>query len=126
MPIPLTNLTRTLVPRVVTPAVTVAEVLHLFAEQPEPYRWYTVVRAGADAYAVVALNDIREVTDVQEDSLLLLPLGAVDGLLRFAPPTHFAAGGAHQGQGLEAAAQRRSQCRQRLLPPHGSRLHRHA
>ncbi len=42
MPIPSEILIRTLVPRILTPATTVAELLYLFAEQPNPGFAYAV------------------------------------------------------------------------------------
>ncbi len=88
MPIPPNILERALIPRVLSPATTVAELLYLFAEQPEPYRCYAVLRVAADAYDVLALDDLREFTDARGAALLPLPIGAVAGLLWPAAPLH--------------------------------------
>ena len=88
MPIPLDELNRALVPRVLTPATTVAELLYLLAEQPEPRRCYAVVRVAADLYDVLALDDLREPLEPDGEVVLPLALGALPGLLRPAAPVH--------------------------------------
>jgi hypothetical protein len=88
MPIPPDILERALIPRVLTPATTVAELLYLLAEQPEPHRCYAVLRVAADAYDVLALDDLRELAEARGAALLPLPLGALVGLLRPAAPLY--------------------------------------
>ena len=86
MPIPLDELNRVLIPRVLTPATTVAELLYLFAEQPEPRRCFAVVRVGRDEYDVLALDDLREITTERGELALPLALSALPGLLKPAAP----------------------------------------
>ncbi|HEX9442382.1 MAG TPA: hypothetical protein VF909_22030, partial [Roseiflexaceae bacterium] len=74
MPIPLDDLNRALIPRVLTPAITIAELLYLFAEQPEPQRCFAVVRVGRDGYDVLALDDLREALESLGESALALAL----------------------------------------------------
>ena len=88
MPIPLDDLNRALIPRVLTPAITIAELLYLFAEQPEPQRCFAVVRVGRDGYDVLALDDLREALESLGESALALALSALRGLLRPAAPVH--------------------------------------
>ena len=61
-------------PRVLTPGTTVAELLYLFAEQPEPRRCYAVVRVGRDGYDVLALDDLREALEPLGEAALPLAL----------------------------------------------------
>src|SRR6266508_428864 len=89
MPIPLDELNRALIPRVLTPGTTVAELLYLFAEQPEPRRCYAVVRAGTDAYDVLALDDLGEALAPLGEAALPLALSALPGLLRPAAPVRY-------------------------------------
>jgi hypothetical protein len=70
MPIPLDELNRALIPRVLTPAATVAELLYLFAEQPEPRRCYVVVRVGRDEYDVLALDELGDPVARRRESIL--------------------------------------------------------
>jgi hypothetical protein len=82
MPIPSELLSHMVVPIILTPATTVAELLYLFAEQRAPHRSYAVVRVDSERYAVMALNDLREVASQQGAALLPMPLGGIPGLLR--------------------------------------------
>lgn len=86
MPIPIDSLERAIIPRVLTPATTVEELLYLFKEQPEPRRCYAVVRVSADAYDVLTLDDLCEVAWPQGNALLPMALGALPGLLKPAAP----------------------------------------
>jgi CHAT domain len=79
-------LERAVIPRVLTPATTVAELLYLFAEQPQPQRCYAVVRVADDAYVVLALDDLNQIVAEQGQALLAMPLRSVENLLRAAPP----------------------------------------
>lgn len=88
MPIPFELLNRALIPRVLTPATTFAELLYLIAEQPEPYRYYAVIHIGLDAYDVLALDDLRELTEQRGTELLPLMLGAIPELLRAGEPVY--------------------------------------
>jgi hypothetical protein len=86
MPIPLELLSRALVPLVFTPSDTVEKLLYLFAEQSAPHHCYAIVRVTAEQYAVVALNDLREVANQHDPALLSLPLGGIPRLLRAGAP----------------------------------------
>jgi hypothetical protein len=86
MPIPMHRLERMLIPQVLTSLTSVAELLYLFAEQPEPHRCYAVVRVSSDLYAAVALHDLRERAERDGTALLSLSLAMVDGLLRAGEP----------------------------------------
>jgi hypothetical protein len=99
MPIPPEDLTTALIPRILTPATTVAELLALFQQQPQPHACYAVVRLAADAYDVLALADLTDATQQHGQALLAMPLAAVPGLLQPAAPVRQATTG-------EAAAER--------------------
>ena len=107
MPIPLDELNRALVPRVLTPATTVAELLYLLAEQPEPRRCYAVVRVAADLYDMLALDDLREPLEPDGESALSLALGALPGLLRAAAPVRQDTIGLAAAERAQAATPRR-------------------
>src|SRR6266508_276991 len=107
MPIPLDELNRALIPRVLTPATTVAELLYLFAEQPEPRRCFAVVRVDRDAYDVLALDDLGEDLAPFGESALPLALSALSGLLRLAAPVRYDKIGADAARRAQAATPRR-------------------
>jgi hypothetical protein len=86
MAIPVESLERTLVSQVLDPAATVAELLHLLAAHPEPARSYVVVRFAANAYDVVALDDLQEYSKRLGAALLSMELRAVRGLLQPGKP----------------------------------------
>lgn len=91
MPIPNELISRSLIQRVLTPATTVAELLYLFAEHPEPHKVFAVVCGGPDAYDVLALNDlcyepVSSFVNDRRDLLGTLPLAAVPELLRLGAP----------------------------------------
>jgi hypothetical protein len=86
MPIPPDTLTTTLLPRILTPATSVAELLALFQQQPQPRACYAVVRLAADAYDVLALADLTETTQQHGQALLSMSLREVPGLLKPAAP----------------------------------------
>lgn len=86
MPIPPEDLTRTMVPRILTPASTVAELLALFQQQAEPRACYAIVRLAADAYDILALADLTHAAQQYGQALLDMPLRAIPGLLQPAAP----------------------------------------
>jgi hypothetical protein len=107
MPIPLDELNRALIPRVLTPGTTVAELLYLFAEQPEPRRCYAVVRVGRDEYDVLALDDLGDPVARRRESILTLALSALPGLLKPAAPVRYDKIGADAARRAQAATPRR-------------------
>jgi hypothetical protein len=86
MHIPTDTLTRTLLPRILTPATSVTELLALFQEQSQPHACYAIVRLAADAYDVLTLADLTDATQQYGHALLALPLRAIPDLLRPAAP----------------------------------------
>jgi hypothetical protein len=100
MPIPPDTLTTALIPRILTPTTSVAELLALFQQQPQPSACYAVVRLAADAYDLLALTDLSDATQQHGQSLLQMPLGAVPSLLQPAAPVRQATTG-------QAAAERK-------------------
>ena len=107
MPIPLDELARNLLPRVLSPATTVGELLHLLAAQPEPRRVYVVVRLAADAYDVLTLSELAAFAPQSGGSFAALRLGTVPGLLLPAPPVRQTAMGLARAQREQAARPRR-------------------
>lgn len=83
MPIPDTRLNRTLIPQVLPPETTLAELLAWFAAHPQPERCFAVLCAAADAYAVLARRDLRAHLYDLARELRMIP-----GLLVFEPPVY--------------------------------------
>ena len=109
MPIPLESLERAIIPRVLTPATTVEELLYLFQEQPKPHEYFAVVRANPDEYDVLNLDDLCAVSWPQGAALLPVTLGAVPGLLKPAAPVR------QDALGEDAAKRQRSATPRRRL-----------
>ena len=82
MPILPAELTRTLLPRILSSSFTVPELLALFQEQAQPHIYYAVVRLSADAYDVLTLADLDVAAQQHGRMILALPLSAVPGLLQ--------------------------------------------
>src|SRR5690349_22664084 len=107
MPIPAEEINRLIIPRVLTPTTTLAELLYLFAEQPNPRRCYAVVRVGTAGYDVLALDDLSQAFGAGDRSLLGLPLSRLTGLLRAVAPVRQNKVGKSRAQQLQSASPRR-------------------
>ncbi|MCS6839776.1 MAG: hypothetical protein NZ701_03230, partial [Roseiflexus sp.] len=88
MPIPDSEINRAVAPRILAPSSTFAELLGLFAVQEVPEHCFVVVRVGAQAYDVLALNDddLKRLAAERGTALLPLTLAAVPGFLKPAAP----------------------------------------
>ena len=106
MSIPDALLNQALVPRLLDPAATVAELLYLLSVQPDPESSYAVVRFADDTYDVVALDDLRLHAGQFGAALLPIALRALPGMLQPGKPVI-------QAQTSEAQAQREKHERHR-------------
>lgn len=88
MPIPDSEINRAVAPRILAPSSTFAELLGLFAAQAAPEHCFVVVRAGAQTYDVLALNDddLKRLTVERGSALLPLTLAVIPGFLKPAAP----------------------------------------
>ena len=76
------SISRALIPRVLTPSATVAELLFLFREQPQPSQCYAIVRLAGGGHCALMLEDLDRAARQLGDALLAMPLAAVPDLLR--------------------------------------------